>query len=53
MSILWFSDEKRVPKVNDEIFSNLNIDKLLNYKTLSVYGLHNLETDYGFFSQAY
>lgn len=40
MSILWFSDEKRVPKVNDEIFSNLNIDKLLNYKTLSVLSLY-------------
>ena len=36
MSLLWMTDNERVVKVNDDIFSNLNLDKLLDYKTLGI-----------------
>ena len=36
MSLLWMTDNERVVKVNDDIFSNLNLDKLLGYKTLGI-----------------
>lgn len=51
---ILYTPDKKTADLSEEFLSWWPLRyEAEDYKTLSVYGLHNLETDYGFFSQAY